>query len=167
MFNYNATATAYANAANAMVAGADGENIGKLFAVATALADGTMYWDAEAADGKGQYKGGTALANACREACDNADRFPTGFKGQISKICSALAMHPLGKVKGDEARYAACVEWVAAYGSPLQFGEKAERKADTLAKIVADALRRTGALGLTVEQLIEALVDDATVTDGE
>lgn len=74
-------------AADLIVGGALDEFIGKVYGVATALADGTMAYDKDGNNGKGRFKGGKALFdNIMAESAD----VPENYEGQISKIAKGI-----------------------------------------------------------------------------
>lgn len=135
-----------------------------LFHVVTLMRAGIIT-KATTESGKVQYRGGSVAVDAIHAARGVELK---GTKGMVSKVCQSVDLFPTvdGVALTDHEsvvdRMIACEAWVRQYGSPLTAAEKEKAPAaDTLEKIVADAIKRAEAIGLTAADLTAAFIDIA------
>lgn len=168
----------------------DAESIGITVAEATAAADeipdyGTLaYYIGGIATGTivlkedGSIKQGTGKAWA--EACGVGDTEKGAFARIVAKRRITLAKGAIAKYEARLAEDDVTVDWTTADDATIdaairditsmgslesQYEPPSKAKEDSLAKIVADAIRRADALGVRYEDLVAAITE-ATLGSG-
>ncbi len=135
----------YVTAGNLAVGGEMDVQVGYLLAIVAGTVDGTITFDAAAAGGKGQFKGGSKVIQAVADA---GNVMPTEFRGIVSKGCKVLraaGAELLVAGLSNEARFDAVTKFVRAHGGisayyAVLFPSEKKETSVTLAQMVANLL---------------------------